>query len=108
MYDVDIVMNIVYEFLIRDYSFDCELKKVEEVEEMLKLGILLEASKLMVVKLIDGYLVEIIRDFNLFVLKFVEFVDMVFGISRLGYDALYRVIDMYFKVIIYIFIFVLY
>lgn len=64
---------------------------------MRKPGILSEASKLMVAKLIDGYLAEIARDPNLPVSKFVELADMLAGISWPGHDGLYRAIDMHLK-----------
>jgi len=100
MYDVDTVKNIVREFLTRHQNSEIESAEGEENWEMQKPGILSEASKLMVAKLIDAYLAEIAGDPNLPVLKFVELADMLSGISRPGHDGLYRAIDMYLKVII--------
>ncbi|KAL2930257.1 BTB/POZ domain-containing protein NPY2 [Bienertia sinuspersici] len=98
MYDVDVVLNIVHEFLIRDQSSEIEaLEAGEEAHEFKNPGILSEASKLMVAKLIDGYLAEIAKDRNLPVSKFVELAEMVSTISRPGHDGLYRAIDMYLK-----------
>uniref|UniRef100_A0A803M2Q3 Uncharacterized protein n=1 Tax=Chenopodium quinoa TaxID=63459 RepID=A0A803M2Q3_CHEQI len=98
MYDVDIVLNIVHEFFIRDQYSEIEALEADEAQEFKKPGILSEASKLMVAKLIDGYLTEIARDLNLPVSKFVELTEMVSTISRPGHDGLYRAIDMYLKV----------
>lgn len=97
MYDVDIVLNIVHEFFIRDQSSEIEALEADEAHEFRKPGILSEASKLMVAKLIDGYLTEIARDQNLPVSKFAELAEMVSSISRPGHDGLYRAIDMYLK-----------
>ncbi|KAH9616505.1 hypothetical protein KSS87_011525 [Heliosperma pusillum] len=97
-YDVDIVQNIVYEFLNRHRI--CEIETLEE-DEALELnqpgGILSEASKLMVAKIIDGYLAAIAKDPNLPVSKFTGLAEMLSGISRPGHDGLYRAIDMYLK-----------
>lgn len=97
MYDVDTVKKIVIEFLSWHQNSTIESAEEEENWEMQKPGILSEASKLMVAKLIDGYLAEIARDPNLPVSKFVELADMLAGISRPGHDGLYRAIDMYLK-----------
>lgn len=51
-----------------------------------------------VVKLIDGYLVEILRDLSLFFEKFMWVVEFVFDCVCFFYDGLYWVIDMYLKV----------
>ncbi|CBI33702.3 unnamed protein product, partial [Vitis vinifera] len=60
-------------------------------------GFVPEASKLMVAKLVDGYLAEIARDPNLPLSKFVDLAEMVSGFSRPSHDGLYRAIDMYLK-----------
>ncbi|XP_047327974.1 BTB/POZ domain-containing protein NPY2-like [Impatiens glandulifera] len=82
-YDVSIVRKILGEFMMQD----------QENES----GILSEASKLMVAKLIDGYLAEIAKDQNLTVSTFIELAEMVSGFSRPGHDGIYRAIDMYLK-----------
>lgn len=97
MYDVDAVKKMVEEFLMRDQIAEMESEEGHEVQEMRKPGILSDASKLMVAKLIDGYLAEIAKDPNLPLLKFVELAEMVSGISRPAHDALYRAVDMYLK-----------
>ncbi|XP_010687360.1 BTB/POZ domain-containing protein NPY2 isoform X2 [Beta vulgaris subsp. vulgaris] len=97
MYNVDVVLNIVHEFLIRDQNSEIKALEADEGQEINQPGILSEASKLMVAKLIDGYLAEIARDQNLPASKFIELADMVSSISRPGHDGLYRAIDMYLK-----------
>lgn len=97
MYDVDAVKKMVEEFLMRDQIAEMESEEGHEVQEIRKPGILSDASKLMVAKLIDGYLAEIAKDPNLPLLKFVELAEMVSGISRPAHDALYRAVDMYLK-----------
>ncbi|KAL9404601.1 hypothetical protein Peur_001573 [Populus x canadensis] len=97
MYDVDSVKKMVEEFLMRDQIAEIESEEGHEVQEMRKPGILSDASKLMVAKLIDGYLAEIAKDPNLPLLKFIELAEMVSGISRPAHDALYRAVDMYLK-----------
>ncbi|CAN1167795.1 BTB/POZ domain-containing protein NPY2 [Linum perenne] len=97
MYDVDIVQKIVREFLMQDRFAEVNESEVQEVQEMQGPGILSDASKLMVVKMIDGYLAEIAKDPHLPVSKFIEIADMVSGVSRPVHDALYRAIDTYLK-----------
>ena len=102
LYDVDLVKKIVVEFMARDQNSEIEVEDDEEgfeVQEVKKFpGILSEASKLMVVKLIDGYLTEIAKDPNLPASKFIDLAESVSSISRPAHDGLYRAIDMYLKV----------
>ncbi|KAF7811067.1 BTB/POZ domain-containing protein NPY2 [Senna tora] len=103
VYDVSIVQKIVKEYLMQGHNNNnSEIELVEcgggEVEETRKpTGILSDASKLMVAKLIDGYLAEIAKDPNLPLSKFVDLAELVSGISRPSHDGLYRAIDMYLK-----------
>lgn len=99
MYDVDTVKVIVEEYLMQDQKLDAEsTEEIQELQEMKKSGILSDASKLMVAKLVDGYLAEIAKDPNLPLSKFAELAEMVSGINRPAHDGLYRAIDMYLKV----------
>ncbi|GAB4838341.1 hypothetical protein Ancab_027871 [Ancistrocladus abbreviatus] len=95
-YDIDTVEKIVHEFLTHDQNLEIESGEVDKAWEIGP-GILSEASKLIVAKLIDAYLAEIARDPNLPVQKFVELAEMVSSISRPAHDGLYRAIDMYLK-----------
>ena len=99
MYDVSTVQKIVQEFLMQDQNAEIEsLEDSHEPQETRKPGILSDASKLMVAKLIDGYLAEISKDANLPLSNFVDLAEMVSDISRPAHDGLYRAIDMYLKV----------
>ena len=99
MYDVSTVQKIVQEFLMQDQNAEIEsLEDSHEPQETRKPGILSDASKLMVAKLIDGYLAEISKDANLTLSNFVDLAEMVSDISRPAHDGLYRAIDMYLKV----------
>ncbi|KAK0605921.1 hypothetical protein LWI29_032236 [Acer saccharum] len=89
--------KIVEEFLTHQ---NVEIKAAEGDQEVLEIrrpGILSDASKLMVAKLIDRYLAEIAKDCNLPLSKFVVLAEMVSSISRPAHDGLYRAIDMYLK-----------
>ncbi|ESQ51086.1 hypothetical protein EUTSA_v10023006mg [Eutrema salsugineum] len=101
LYDVDLVKKIVLEFMTRDQNSEIEIQDDEdkfEVQEIKKFpGILSEASKLMVAKLIDSYLTEIAKDPNLSASKFIDLAEVVSSISRPAHDGLYRAIDMYLK-----------
>ncbi|CAF2038008.1 unnamed protein product [Brassica napus] len=98
LYDVDLVKKIVVEFMARDQNSEIEVEDDDEVEEIKKFpGILSEASKLMVVKLIDSYLTEIAKDPNLPASKFIDLAESVSSISRPAHDGLYRAVDMYLK-----------
>lgn len=98
MYDVSTIQRIVKEFLRQDQNAEMEI--LEDGHELQKIspGILSSASKLMVAKLIDGYLAEISKDPNLPLSAFVDLANMVSGISLPAHDGIYRAIDMYLKV----------
>lgn len=97
MYDVEIVRKMLEEFTKSDQNAKIQLAEDVEIQEIRRPGILTEASKLMVAKLVDGYLGEIAKDPNLPLLTFVDLADMVSGFSRPSHDGLYRAIDMYLK-----------
>ncbi|GER36905.1 phototropic-responsive NPH3 family protein [Striga asiatica] len=101
IYDVEIVRKILEEFVAQGRNFEMEMEKNRgEIQEMTKKRpwiILSEASKLMVAKLVDGYLAEIAKDPNLPLSSFVGISEMVSGFSRPTHDGLYRAIDTYLK-----------
>lgn len=99
-YDVDTIVDIVREFLSCKKCNEIESSghTEESPEEMVKPGILSEASKLMVAKLIDAYLAEIAKDPSLPESKFVGLAEMMSEVPRISHDGLYRAIDMYLKV----------
>ncbi|KAM7479116.1 hypothetical protein LguiA_027329 [Lonicera macranthoides] len=98
MYDVDAVKKILEFFMVKDQNPENEGGEGNEIHEVRKPGILSDASKLMVAKLIDGYLTEIAKDPNLSLTTFVDLAEMVSGFSRPGHDGIYRAIDTYLKV----------
>ncbi|KAE9618661.1 hypothetical protein Lal_00047856 [Lupinus albus] len=96
-HDNSVVQTMVREFLNRDDNAEIESVRGGEVEGIRKTGILSDASKLMVAKLIDGYLAEIAKDHNLPLSDFIDLAELVSGISRPAHDGLYRAIDTYLK-----------
>ncbi|KAK6143640.1 hypothetical protein DH2020_023988 [Rehmannia glutinosa] len=93
IYDVFIVQKIVEQFK----NGETEIENGGEIREIISPGILSEASKLMVAKLIDGYLAEIAKDHNLSLSMFMNTAEMVSKFSRPSHDGLYRAIDTYLK-----------
>ncbi|KAI5661190.1 hypothetical protein M9H77_20513 [Catharanthus roseus] len=101
MYDVCVVQKILEEFMMQDQNVVTELEVGDEIQQEAirkPAGILSEASKLMVAKLVDGYLAEIAKDPHLPLSLFVELAEMVSSFNRPAHDGLYRAIDMYLKV----------
>ncbi|KAK4340168.1 hypothetical protein RND71_041630 [Anisodus tanguticus] len=97
MYDAHVVQKILEAFMMRDKDSEPQLEDVDEIQEVRKPGILSEASKLIVAKLVDGYLTEIAKDPNLPLSTFVGMTEMVSNFPRPGHDGIYRAIDMYLK-----------
>ncbi|KAI3448170.1 hypothetical protein Pfo_004835 [Paulownia fortunei] len=97
MYDALIVQKILEEFKTQDLKAETEMENGGEIQEIRRPGILSEASKLMVAKLIDGYLAEIAKDPNLPLSVFIGIAEMVSSFSRPAHDGLYRAIDTYLK-----------
>ncbi|KAL7002894.1 BTB/POZ domain-containing protein npy2 [Sarracenia purpurea var. burkii] len=96
-YDVEIVHKILKEFLMQDQNAEIQIVEGKEIQEIRRVGILNEASKHLVAKLVDGYLAEIAKDPNLPLSAFVDLAEMVSGFSRPAHDGLYWAIDMYLK-----------
>nr|GMD92649.1 BTB/POZ domain-containing protein NPY2 [Ipomoea batatas] len=94
LYDVHVVQQMLKEFMSRDQDSD---ETSGEINHAQKPGILSEASKLMVAKLVDGYLAGIAEDLNLPSTTFVGLAEMVSSFPRPSHDGLYRAIDMYLK-----------
>ncbi|KAL0365296.1 UNVERIFIED_CONTAM: BTB/POZ domain-containing protein NPY2 [Sesamum angustifolium] len=97
MYDVHVVQKILEEFMTQDQHAETEMENGSEIQEIRRPGILSEASKLMVAKLVDGYLAEIAKDPNLPLSSFIGISEMVSSFSRPAHDGLYRAIDTYLK-----------
>ncbi|KAL7601920.1 hypothetical protein Lser_V15G24558 [Lactuca serriola] len=100
IYDVKTVQKIVEEFMVRDQDrngeFEADGNEIQEVRRSTG-GILSEASKLMVAKLVDSYLAEVAKDPNLPLSMFVDLAETVSVFSRPAHDGIYRAIDMYLK-----------
>ncbi|OMO56494.1 hypothetical protein CCACVL1_26505 [Corchorus capsularis] len=94
VYDVDMVHNLVEEFVTHSSQTDPIENEFMESRSP-KFG--QDASKVLVAKLVDGYLAEIARDPNLPLSKFVNLAELVASFSRASHDGLYRAIDMYLK-----------
>ncbi|GAB4849053.1 hypothetical protein Ancab_003866 [Ancistrocladus abbreviatus] len=98
MYDVDIVEDLVKEFIIQEQSSQTDLCVENEFREIRKPGsVVSDASKGVVAKLVDCYLAEVSRDPNLPLSKFVSLAELVSGFCRHSHDGIYRAIDMYLK-----------
>lgn len=97
-YDVDIVQKLVEEFVAQNKNTQVAPIAIHELEEFRTPGIALDKSKIMVAKLVDGYLAEVASDPNLPLAKFVCLAETVSAYSRPSHDGLYRAIDMYLKV----------
>ncbi|XP_049376792.1 BTB/POZ domain-containing protein NPY2 [Solanum stenotomum] len=97
MYDAHVVQKILEAFVMRDMDSEPQLEDGDEIQEVRKPGILSEASKLMVAKLVDGYLTEIAKDPNLPLSTFVGLAEMASNFPRPGHDGIYRAVDMYLK-----------
>ncbi|KAL2460321.1 BTB/POZ domain-containing protein NPY2 [Abeliophyllum distichum] len=98
MYDVQVVQKILEEFTVQDRNAKTEIGNENVIQDIRGQGILSEASKLMVAKLIDGYLSEIAKDPNLPLSVFIGISEMVSSFYRPAHDGIYGAIDTYLKV----------
>ncbi|XP_072950895.1 BTB/POZ domain-containing protein At1g67900 [Typha angustifolia] len=114
IYDVDIVMNILEEFMLQGQSpptspprekFMSERRRSRSAENVEFLAqensrrssSSSHSSKLRVAKLIDGYLQVIARDKNLPMEKVIALAEAIPDFARPDHDDLYKVIDAYFR-----------
>ncbi|MQL95086.1 hypothetical protein Taro_027739 [Colocasia esculenta] len=98
VYNIDLVLNIFEEFVRHDDVSDISSKQItDEVQEIRSPIVVSDTSKVIIGKLLDGYLAEISRDPNLPLLKFVDLAEMVSEDARPVHDGLYRAIDMFLK-----------
>lgn len=95
IYNVDVMNNLVEEFLVQELP---DSPKEIECEEIKVPRFISNSSKVKVAKLVDGYLAEVARDPNLPLSNFVDLAYKVSGFARPNHDGLYRAIDMYLKV----------
>lgn len=97
IYDVDMVQKLVEEFVTQVQNVHTDLHMENEYHEIRSPKFISDTSKLMVAKLVDGYLAEVARDPNLPLSKFLHLAESVSSFSRPSHDGLYRAIDMYLK-----------
>lgn len=98
VYDIDLVENLVKEFVMQDHSIQNDSHNEIDFQELKKPVTISDASKGMVAKLVDCYLAEVSRDPNLQLSKFIGISELVSGFPRPSHDGIYRAIDMYLKV----------
>ncbi|WOL19556.1 BTB/POZ domain-containing protein NPY4 [Canna indica] len=98
LYDVDLVLSIVEEFVMQENnSTETSPEATEELVEVRSPIFVSPSSKFAVSKLIDEYLAEIAKDPNLPLSKFIELSEMLSADFRPVHDGLYCAIDMYLK-----------
>ncbi|GAB2279566.1 hypothetical protein Dimus_014209 [Dionaea muscipula] len=101
MYDVDTVVELVKEFVLQPVGVNVNTNPLleNEYDEIRKKprSDVSDASKGMVAKLVEYYLVEVSQDPNLPISKFIILAELVSGFSRPSHDGLYRAIDTYLK-----------
>ncbi|KMT09829.1 hypothetical protein BVRB_6g128050 [Beta vulgaris subsp. vulgaris] len=97
VYDIDLVENLVKEFVMQDHSIQNDSHNEIDFQELKKPVTISDASKGMVAKLVDCYLAEVSRDPNLQLSKFIGISELVSGFPRPSHDGIYRAIDMYLK-----------
>nr|XP_043623182.1 BTB/POZ domain-containing protein At1g67900 [Erigeron canadensis]XP_043623183.1 BTB/POZ domain-containing protein At1g67900 [Erigeron canadensis] len=114
IYDVEVIMNILEQFLLQSQSPPTSPPRVKgrferhrrsrsanngdfELQESRRSSSASHSSKIKVAKLIDGYLQEISKDVNLPLLKFTALAEAIPDFARLDHDDLYRAIDIYLK-----------
>lgn len=93
-YDVHIVQKLIAEFRMQDQNSEIESPMDGELQEIGKPS---DASKLIVARLIDGYLAGIAKDPNLPLSKFIDLAEMVSDFPRPTHDGLYQAIDLFLK-----------
>ncbi|XP_062216491.1 BTB/POZ domain-containing protein NPY2-like isoform X2 [Phragmites australis] len=93
VYDIDMILSIVEEF-VRLNNKNAQKHNGGEVNGHVLAS---SASIIAVAKIVDGYLAEVAKDPNIPVFKFFSLAETVSGNSRPVHDGLYRAIDMYLK-----------
>ncbi|KAL0395826.1 UNVERIFIED_CONTAM: BTB/POZ domain-containing protein NPY2 [Sesamum calycinum] len=96
VYNVDIVHNLVEQFVMQEHSAQIDCADDREFQEICP-GYTSDVSKAKVARLVDGYLAEASRDPSLPLSRFLDLAEMVSGFPRSTHDGIYRAIDMYLK-----------
>ncbi|CAI9111286.1 OLC1v1011474C1 [Oldenlandia corymbosa var. corymbosa] len=94
MYNIDIIQDLVEQFIIQEQ--DVQSSVDGEFTELCP-GVISDASKAKVARLVDGYLAEAARDSSLSLSKFMHLAEMVSTFPRQSHDGIYRAIDVYLK-----------
>ncbi|KAK9670269.1 hypothetical protein RND81_13G190500 [Saponaria officinalis] len=97
IYDVDMVENLVKEFVMQEQSESNHHCAEIEFQDVKKPVIVSDSSKRKVAHLVDCYLAEVSRDPNLPLEKFINMAGLVSGFPKPSHDGIYRAIDMYLK-----------
>ncbi|KAG5091607.1 hypothetical protein JHK82_050385 [Glycine max] len=113
MYEVDLVMTILEQFMLQGQSpptspprsrLAVERRRSRsaeninfEFQESRRSSSASHSSKLKVAKLVDRYLQEVARDVNLALSKFIAIAETIPDFARHDHDDLYRAIDIYLK-----------
>ncbi|KAI3720349.1 hypothetical protein L6452_21265 [Arctium lappa] len=114
MYDVEVVSNILEQFMLQGQSPPTSPPRVKgrferhrrsrsanngdfELQESRRSSSASHCSKIKVAKLVDGYLQEVAGDVNLPLSKFTALAEAIPDFARLDHDDLYRAIDIYLK-----------
>ncbi|KVH88955.1 BTB/POZ fold [Cynara cardunculus var. scolymus] len=114
MYDVEVVLNILEQFMLQGQSPPTSPPRVKgrferhrrsrsanngdfELQESRRSSSASHSSKIKVAKLVDGYLQEIARDASLPLSKFTALAEAIPDFARLDHDGLYKAIDIYLK-----------
>lgn len=99
--NVDVVYELVEQFTMQERSTQTDCPDDHEFRELYP-GFISDASKTKVARLVDGYLAEAAKDASLPLSKFVDLAEMVSSFPRSSHDGIYRAIDMYLKVCLWI------
>ncbi|CAI9093027.1 OLC1v1028428C2 [Oldenlandia corymbosa var. corymbosa] len=118
LYDVDAVMTILEHFMLQGQSPPTSPPRIKkgdferrrsrsaenidfEFQESRRSSSASHSSKLKVAKLVDGYLQEIARDPHLPLSKFTAIASSIPDFARIDHDDLYKAIDIFLKVVIF-------
>ncbi|WOL16956.1 BTB/POZ domain-containing protein NPY4-like [Canna indica] len=96
IYDVDMILRIVKEFMMQEDN-EANPTVTEEHQELSVAALASGPSKIAVAKLVDGCLVEIAKDPNLPLSKFMDLAEILPCELRPLHDELYGAIDTYLK-----------
>lgn len=97
MYDIDMILSLVEEFTVHENSGGHPTLN-EELDDLNCPALASENSRNVVAKLVDGCLLELAKDANLPLSKFIDLAELIPSEVRPVHDHLYHAIDTYLKV----------